>query len=59
MSVDWSHMFTTVVIILVILQVLERIPGYRHGSKTVRFAVAAVPIFAALLVLNLFWPYGA
>jgi len=58
-TLDWPHMLASLLIILVVMQGLERVPRYREGSMGRRLAMLAGVLFVVLLIFNAIWPYGS
>ncbi len=58
MNFDVPHMVATALLVFVVVIVLERFEGYRTASKGRKFFLLFVPMFIAIFVLNLLWPYS-
>ena len=58
MNIDIPHIIVSVLIIYVVVLLVERTDTYRNASHGKRFLILVLPLFIAVFVLNVVWPYG-
>ena len=59
MTFDIPHMIAAALIIFAVLWGLDRTAALEEMSKGKQVLIKFGLLFAALLLLNIFWPYGS
>lgn len=59
MTLDFPHMIVTALIVLAVIRTVDRIRILQRASRGRRTLIKLAAIFAAIVILNLLWPYGA
>ena len=59
MTFDIPHMIATVLIIFIVVWGFDQTSMFKNMDKKKKTLIQIGTLFVAILILNLFWPYGA